>query len=348
MRPNNTPAHKAALSVEVAVHLARGRPVVGVAAHRDALPSVLRRAADVTLTMGTLDGATLGRAIQMFTGTRAPTGIDDKLALGLDFNDLVSAFRKNSSAADIVDRLRKAGAALRGGGSAERLPDLETAIEYGAARVWGLALARDITDFKAGKRAGIVVVGLTNNIAGVDAAILRPGRLKRAIEVTRPDHAGILNVLRHHLDDSLNDADLTEVGHLLAGSTPADVMMVVRGARRIARYAGHELELDDLLQSIAPLEQIPANALMRISAHEAGHAVGSLAVPAGTLERCVIAAPRDRWAAHLSGTRPTIWQRAIPSNAGPSSRCAEEPPRLFLSAPSRSAAAATLTATWPS
>jgi cell division protease FtsH len=124
------------------------------------------------------------------------------------------------------------------------------------------------------------------------AAILeecrRPGRLERAIEVTRPGHAGILNVLRYHLNGDLAGADLTDVAHLLTGSTAADIMMVTRSARRIARYAGRELALDDLLQSVAPIEEIPADALMRISVHESAHAVGSLAVPAGILLRCVI------------------------------------------------------------
>lgn len=106
--------------------------------------------------------------------------------------------------------------------------------------------------------------------------------------MTRPGHAGILNVLRYHLNGDLAGADLTDVAHLLTGSTAADIMMVTRSARRIARYAGRELALDDLLQSVAPIEEIPADALMRISVHESAHAVGSLAVPAGILLRCVI------------------------------------------------------------
>jgi cell division protease FtsH len=400
---NNTAAHKAKQAIGVATDLARGRPVVGVAVHLDALPSALTRAADLTIRMVRPNSATIGRAIQMFTGEKPPAGIDHAIASGLDFNDLVAAFRRHSKPTEIVARLQKAQAALCGPGTSERLPALEDAVEYGAARIWGLSLARDISDFKAGRiaweavdrgavlfsepglgkslfarilaeacgvplvafsiadlfangpgyldsvikqsramfqraaalaspcsilfcdeldalpnrasmsprgadwwtpvitdfllcldnavsrqRAGIVVIGATNNIAGVDTALLRPGRLERSIELTRPDHAGILNVLRYHLDSSLTGADLTEVGHVLAGSTPAEVMMVVRGARRIARYAGRELALDDLLKSVSPADDIEPAALMRISFHEAAHAVGSLAVPAGILQRCII------------------------------------------------------------
>jgi len=400
---NDTPADKAARNIEVAMHLARGRAVIGFAVHLDALPSTLVRAGDLTIRIKAPDGAVIARAIRLFTGGRPPAGIDDKIAISLEFHDLLAAFRKRSSPAEIVERLHKARTVLRGIGPTARLPSLETAVEYGAAREWGLSLARDIANYRAGKldwqdidrgaclfsepglgkslyarilaeacgvpllaysiadlfassagyldsvikasraifgraaslaapccilaldeidalpnratmsprgadwwtpvvtdfllsldaavagqRAGIVVLGLTNNIRGVDAAILRPGRLERSIELVRPGHAGIVNVLRYHLDGSLLDADLTDVGHLLAGSTPADIMMVVRSARRIARYAGREFELDDLIRSIAPAEEIAPAALLRISYHEAAHAIGSLAVPAGILLRCVI------------------------------------------------------------
>ena len=400
---NNTPKQKEAQAVEIATHLAHGRRVVGVAAHRDALPSMLTAAADLTIQIGAPDAGVISRAIRMYAGETPTDGIGAEVASGLDLNDLVAAFRQNSSASDIVDRLRKASAALRGAGSSQRLPLLETAVEYGSAQIWGLALARDIKDFKAGlipweavdrgaclfsepglgkslfarilaqacgvplvafsiadlfasgpgyldsviknsramfeqaaalaspcsilfldeidalpnratmtpraaewwnsvltdfmlsldnavagKRAGIVVIGATNNLAGVDAALLRPGRLERAIEIKRPNHAGILNVLRYHLHDDLINADITDVGHLLAGSTPADVMMVVRGARRIARYAGRELALDDLLKTVSPADDIAPAALWRICVHESSHAVGSLAVPFGILQRCIV------------------------------------------------------------
>jgi cell division protease FtsH len=139
-----------------------------------------------------------------------------------------------------------------------------------------------------GKRTGIVVIGATNNIKGVDAALLRPGRLERAIEIKRPDHAGAVNILRHHLNGELSEADLTDIAHLMDGSTGAEIMMAVRGARRIARYAGRALELDDLVQAIAPFDDIAPAALNRICIHEAAHAVASLVVLSGALKRCIV------------------------------------------------------------
>lgn len=139
--------------------------------------------------------------------------------------------------------------------------------------------------------AGVLVLGATNNISGVDAALLRPGRFDRTIELKRPGHAGIVNILRHHLDGSLADADLTNIGHLLTGATPAEIMMAARSARRIARNAGRELALDDLVKAAAPVNEIEPEALLRISVHEAAHAIGSLAVPAGHLLQCFVGGP---------------------------------------------------------
>lgn len=401
-----TAGHKAERNAEVASCLTRGLPVIGVAVERDALPSVLTTAADLTIRFDTPRGSMIGRAIRMFTGRAAPTEIDDKIAFGLEFHDLVAAFRPNSSPVEIIERLRRASPATRGAGTAERLPNLEGAIEYGAARTWGISLAQDLADYRAGrldwqevdrgavlfsepglgktlfarilaqacgvplvafsiadlfasspgyldsvikasramferaaavapcilfldeidalpnratmsprgadwwipvvtdfllsldnavagKRAGIVVIGATNNISGVDAAMLRPGRLEQAIEIIRPDHAGAANILRHHLNGELQDADITDIAGLMDGSTGAEIMMTVRGARRIARYAGRKLERDDLLQSIMPIESIAPDALNRICIHEAAHAVASLTVPSGILKRCIIGSTAD-------------------------------------------------------
>lgn len=398
-----TPKRKAEQNTEVAAYLTRGLPVVGAAVDCDALPSALVAAADLTIRIDTPRGVTIGRAIWMFTGQPAPTEIDEKIAFGLEFHDLVAAFRANSSPAEIIERLRKASPAARSATAAERLPTLQNAVEYGDARTWGLALARDLADYRAGrlgwqdvdrgavlfsepglgkslfarilaqacgvplvassvadlfasspgyldsvikasramferaaamapcilfldeldalpnratmsprgadwwtpvvtdfllsldnaltgKRAGIVVIGATNNIAGVDAAVLRPGRLERAIEIKRPDHAGALNILRHHLNGDLQESDLGNIAHLLEGSTGAEIMMTVRGARRIARYAGRKLECDDLLLSIAPVDDIAPDALNRVCIHEAAHAVASLVIPSGILKRCIVGA----------------------------------------------------------
>jgi hypothetical protein len=391
--------HKIEWNNDVATYLAHGQPVLGVAVNCEALPSILIGAADLTIRMRNPRNVTIRRAIRMFTGKSAPTEIDDDIAFGLSFPDLIAAFRANSTAEEIIDRLRKASPARSS--TTERLPMLEEAVEYGDARNWGLTLVRDLADYRAGRitwqevdrgavlfsepglgktlfarilaqacgvplvafsiadlfanspghldsvikssramferaaalapcilfldeldalpnratmsprgadwwtpvitdfllsldsavagqRSGVVVIGATNNVEGIDAALLPPGRLERTIEIVRPDHAGAANILRYHLNGELPGADLTDVARLMDGSTGAEIMMTVRGARRIARFAGRKLECGDLLQSMAPMEAIAPAALNRICIHEAGHAVGSLVLGSGVLKRCVI------------------------------------------------------------
>jgi hypothetical protein len=414
----------------IAADLSKGHPIVGVAVDRVALPSALVAAADVTIRIAAPGGIIIGRAIRLFTGRPAPVNIDEKIASGLEFHDIVAALRPNSSPAEILERLRRASPATPETTAAERLPDLEQATEYGAARTWGLVLARDLADYRAGqlaweevdrgavlfsepglgkslfarilakacgvplvaysvadlfasspgyldsvikasrqmferaaaiapcilfldeidalpnratmsprgadwwtsvitdfllsldnavagKRAGIVVVAATNNIKGVDAAVLRPGRLERAIEIQRPDYGGTVNILRHHVNGALTDADIADLAHLLEGATGAEIMMVVRGARRIARYGGRPLERDDLLQAIAPPEDVPHATLNRICIHEAAHAVAAIVARSGVVKRCIVggagAAGRTLiWTdPHEMPTRDSVERRAV-------------------------------------
>lgn len=388
-------------SSEVASDLAHGHPVVGFAAEQDEVPASLAAAVDLTIRIQPPGGATIGHAIRLFTGQKPPSCIEKNIAVGLEFHDLLAAFRIDSSPSEIIERIRKASAVASGIDSTKPLPKLEDAIEYGAARTWGLGLAKDIaayraglldwqevdrgavwysepglgksllaqilaktcgvplvafsvadlfasspgyldsvikasramfqkaatiapcilfldeidalpnratmsprgaewwtpviTDFLlsldnavAGKRAGIVVCAATNNIKGVDTALLRPGRLERAIEIVRPDSAGAINILRYHLGEALAERNLADVAHLLDGCTGAEIMLVVRTARRIARDAKRELVLDDLLNAIAPHQDIAPAALTRICTHEAGHAVASVVIDSGDIKRCVV------------------------------------------------------------
>ncbi|MGN6310704.1 MAG: ATP-binding protein [Xanthobacteraceae bacterium] len=401
--PTDAPklSQKSQRNNDTASYLSRGEPVIAVAVDRTTLPSTLIAAADITISITAPSGVTIGRAIRMFTGKPVPNSLDKNIAAGLEFHDIVAAFRAHSSPAEIVDRLKRASPAASDEASSERLPSLQDAVEYGPARDWGLALARDLTDYRAGcigwrdvdrgavlhsepglgkslfarilaracgvplvdysiadlfanspgdldsvikasrqmfgraaavapcilfldeidalpnratmsprgadwwtsvitdfllsldnaiagKRSGIVVIAATNNIKGVDAAILRPGRLERAIEISRPDYCGTINILRHHVDGALSEADIAEAAHLLEGSTGAEIMMAVRGARRIARYAGCPLDRDHLLQAIAPPEDIPSPTLDRTCFHEAAHAVAALVVNSGVVKRCVV------------------------------------------------------------
>ena len=137
---------------EAATKISAGRRVIGIAANpKVILPSVLQAAADVTIRIVPPTGAMVRDALKRCLSGRVLSHIDDKVVAGLGFDDLVAAMRSGSTPSQAIERMR-AVSERRGG--AERLdtfPALETAVEYGAAREWGLALARDLEDYRAGK-----------------------------------------------------------------------------------------------------------------------------------------------------------------------------------------------------
>lgn len=386
---------------DVALDLGRGKSVVGVAADPGLLPSTLVACADLSIRIGAADASVVADAIQRFVGRKLRFRIVPEAVVGLDIDELTAAFRPGSSARAIYDRLRRTAATVRGESDEAAVPDLETATEYGKARAWGLALARDIAEYRAGrltwsaidrgavlfsqpgmgktlfsrmlakkcglplisssvadwfiagggylndviraerrafeqaaalapcilfldeidaipnrttlsdrnrdywtplindilvnldnavagKRQGVVVVGATNNIANMDAALMRPGRLERAIEIEPPGLPGTLNILRHHVAGAVREADLAEIAAMIERSTGAEIMQYVREARRIARQAGRALQVGDLRAAVLPQADFTPQGLWRVCIHEAGHAIGALDLGTAVPKRCVV------------------------------------------------------------
>ncbi|MCA1542013.1 AAA family ATPase [Bradyrhizobium sp. NBAIM32] len=439
-------------TVEAARDLSRGLCVMGVSHDEKLLPASLRSTADVVVRIAPPDGAVLCKAIARFAG-RSPGELDRGIAVGLDLPEIVAAFRPGKGATNVVRRLESA---RRPDARAdEPVPDLDGAVEYGEARIFGLNLARDIADFKDSKlefrhldrgvclhsktpglgkstyarmlaakcaiplvstSAGewfssgpgylhtvvqrfraevakanlladpvcllnieevdaavpnrsslsgnaseyfnvlvsdvlavldstlsgsrLILVASTNQIERVDPALLRPGRLEKVIEIPLPDAAGAVNILRFHLRGEIED-DLSPLGPLLAGSTGAEIMYIVRSARRAARHAGRDLTLGDLIAAAMPPETHPPARLFRMAVHEAAHAVILLALRAGTVQGVFLSSAGDAggrtsvlYADDDLATRAAIEDRAT---VGLAARAAE---RLFTGAVSTGAGGA--------
>jgi hypothetical protein len=136
-------------NAEVASDLAAGRSVVGIAVGPEKLlPATLIAAADLLITVA-LDESVLIRTISEVYG-HAPFLLGKVDLIGLGFDDIVAAMRPQSDTHDVVSRIAAAAKIRAGNQSSEDVPDLTTATEYGAAREWGLALARDLREYKAG------------------------------------------------------------------------------------------------------------------------------------------------------------------------------------------------------
>ncbi len=130
-----------------------------------------------------------------------------------------------------------------------------------------------------GSRAGVLLIGTTNDAGRIDPAILRSGRFDRVIAIELPSLDDLAGILRHHLGADLPDADLTEIARRGLGGTGADCAAWVRRARGRARRAGRTvLEADLLLEIASAIGESCAEEQKRAAFHEAGHAIAARAL----------------------------------------------------------------------
>lgn len=139
-------------------------------------------------------------------------------------------------------------------------------------------------------REGVVVVAACNDPSRIDPAVTRSGRLDRLVEIPLPDHAARKAILQLHLGAALPAADLAGIARRTDGWTGADLERIVREARRRARKARRDVELDDLEASLPELVPVSPDDLWRAAVHESGHAVvacvmGHVEVIGARLER---------------------------------------------------------------
>lgn len=132
-------------------------------------------------------------------------------------------------------------------------------------------------------RPGVVVLGACNNASGLDPALTRAGRLDRIIEIKMPNTDALERILALHLgDDKKNVEGLRDIALLCAGMSGADVVQLVRKARRISRKENQPINKAAL---IAALDKDAADVTdeikHRIAVHEAGHAVAAITTGVG-------------------------------------------------------------------
>ncbi|MER2266098.1 AAA family ATPase [Methylobacterium oxalidis] len=130
-----------------------------------------------------------------------------------------------------------------------------------------------------GGRAGVLLVGTSNNPDRIDPAILRSGRFDRRIAVALPSRRDLAAILRYHLGDHLQAWDLEEASRRAFGGTGADCAAWVRRARSRARRQGRPVEPGDLVHEIdASLPTTLPDHDGRVAVHESGHAIVAFAL----------------------------------------------------------------------
>ena len=166
---------------------------------------------------------------------------------------------------DAVGRERGAGV---GGGNDEREQTLNQ-------------LLTEMDGFKENK--GVIVVGATNRVDILDAALLRPGRFDRQVTVNLPDRLGRVGILKVHARNKpvSKEVSLVQLANRTPGFSGADLANLLNEAAILAtRYKKStitKLEVNEAADRIiggiagTPLEDTKNKRL--IAYHEVGHAI---------------------------------------------------------------------------
>lgn len=143
--------HRPDVANDIIGHALHARvPLIGIAPDpKRQLPRDLLRAADHQLALPVLDREALDLVVEAVVGGRPTRRIDEDLLPTLDIADLPVALRNASSPNAGIDAIAKVLSAkadyLETGSSLEELHG------YGPAKDWGLALAADLQDYRAGR-----------------------------------------------------------------------------------------------------------------------------------------------------------------------------------------------------
>ena len=131
----------------------------------------------------------------------------------------------------------------------------------------------------------VVVMGASNRLDQLDAALLRPGRFDRQVLVGPPDLSSREAILRVHTRDKplASDVDLSTVARQTAGLTGADLANIANEAaifagREDAKYIAQEHFDGAMERIVAGLQKrrVVTEKEKRVLAfHEAGHALMS-------------------------------------------------------------------------
>ena len=166
---------------------------------------------------------------------------------------------------DAVGRERGAGI---GGGNDEREQTLNQ-------------LLTEMDGFKENK--GVIVVGATNRVDILDAALLRPGRFDRQITVGLPDRLGRIGILKVHARNKPFDetVSLVQLANRTPGFSGADLANLLNEAAILAtRYKKTTITknevneaADRIIGGIAGTSMEDTKNKKLIAYHEVGHAI---------------------------------------------------------------------------
>jgi cell division protease FtsH len=179
--------------------------------------------------------------------------------------------RKNAPSIIFIDELDAVGAARSGHGfNREQDQTLNQ-------------LLVELDGFDATER--VVVMGASNRLQDLDAALLRPGRFDRQMLVSAPDLAGREAILNVHTRGKplAADVDLNLIARQTVGLTGADLANVCNEAAIFAgrkelqyiRHADFDAAMERVVAGLQQRRVVTEKEKRILAFHEAGHAVMS-------------------------------------------------------------------------
>ncbi|RWY88649.1 AAA family ATPase [Rhizobium leguminosarum] len=122
-------------------------------------------------------------------------------------------------------------------------------------------------------REGVIIVAASNLPERIDPAFLRPGRLEKHVELSKPDNLGREAILTHYLPEFTGNVVLKKIARNLGGKSGADLEYIARQVRQRAREESRSPRVGDLEELVPIFIPLTPEELWRICLHEAGHAV---------------------------------------------------------------------------
>lgn len=164
------------------------------------------------------------------------------------------------------------------------IDELDTIPKRGAtARIddWWVSIVNALLEKMDGiaGRPGVVIVGACNDPRGLDPALIRAGRLDRKIAIPMPSVDALATILALHLgSDAERIEDVKGIAMLCAGMSGADIVQLVREARRANRKKTLPFSREDFLDVLDKrFSEYSDELKWRIAVHEAGHALVAIA-----------------------------------------------------------------------
>ncbi|MBO0130903.1 AAA family ATPase [Agrobacterium burrii] len=130
-------------------------------------------------------------------------------------------------------------------------------------------------------RDQIVVIAATNYPDVIDPALLRSGRIERHIKIELPEADERFEILRYHLRIKDPEDVLRMVAVDLEGWNGADLEMLAREAKQRGRSFQRTVQIDDVVKSLPPLQELSGAQARRVALHEAGHVVATCVLSPG-------------------------------------------------------------------